>query len=68
MAPGCYLFGVALPSVINCEFGEYKKYSYPDCDRIYYSKVWERTADWLGGAERDFEYSSFWDPINFRPW
>ena len=36
-------------------------------DRIYYPKIWERTADWLGGVNRN-NYHPFWSWRNFVPW
>lgn len=35
-----YVLGIAIPSVINYLWGS----------GHYYSKPWERTADWFGGA------------------
>lgn len=69
IGPLGYMMYVAIPSMINCEFGRYRndKYSNTEKDKIYYSKIWERTADWLGGAERE-DYNRFWDINNFLPW
>ena len=36
-------------------------------DRMYYSKIWGRTADWLGGVDRN-NYDDFWTKSNFVPW
>ena len=59
---------VVLPSAYYCEFGDY--HSVLDdimSDRMYYSKVWERTADWLGGVDR-YNYYNFWFRDNFIFW
>jgi len=67
LGPSYYLL-VGVPSAINCKFGRYRdpKYSYAESDIIYYSKVWERSADWLGGVSRN--YYSFFTFDNFIPW
>lgn len=36
-------------------------------DKLYYSKVWERTADMLGGVNRK-NYYDFWDIRKFIFW
>lgn len=41
-----FVLSVALPSVLSDPYN-------PD----YYSNPWERTADWLGGVERDGGYT-----------
>ena len=66
-----YLMFVALPSVIYCYTGEYLQYlergdNY--ADMLYYSKVWERTAEMLGGVKRDFDYFYLWQWENFKFW
>ena len=70
MGTPAYLLFVALPSVINYWVGEYNKYIYSDPDlseKLYYSKVWERIADLLGGVKRN-DYFPFWTWKNFVPW
>ncbi|MBR3864974.1 MAG: RHS repeat-associated core domain-containing protein [Clostridia bacterium] len=47
---------IAIPSMVYSNFGNYNDFSPPNNDIIYYSMPWERTADWLGGVQRDFEY------------
>ena len=70
MGTPAYLLFVALPSVINYWVGEYNKYIYSDpalSEKLYYSKVWERIADLLGGVKRN-DYFPFWTWKNFMPW
>ena len=67
VGPTAYMGFVAIPSVINFEFGEYNNYIGPERERMYYSKIWERTADWLGGVNRN-NYDPFWSWSNFVPW
>ncbi len=63
-----YLILVAIPSAYYCEFGDYRSVSNDIIsDRLYYSKVWERTADWLGGVDRH-NYYDFWYKDNFIFW
>ena len=46
-----YLTTIAIPSLIYNKFGSYETLD-------YYSMPWERTADWLGGVNRDCGYKS----------
>ena len=63
-----YLIWVGAPSAIYCEFGDYQNIKDESIsDRMYYSKIWERTADWLGGVDRN-NYDDFWTESNFVPW
>ena len=62
-----YLVLVGLPSVIYCSSGDYLNYNGAVRDRMYYSKIWERTADFLGGVNRN-NYDSFWTIDNFKFW
>ncbi len=68
-----FLCGVAIPSAIYCQFGDYRDVdtAIPDydaiTDRVYYSKIWERTADMLGGVDRE-NYDPFWSKENFKFW
>ena len=63
-----YAISVALPSVINCQFGRYQKVSSDiDSDRLYYSKIWERTADFFGGVSSR-TYDPLWNINNYLPW
>lgn len=67
--PAYFLF-VGVPSMIYCEFGDYQLYNKSAsalADRMYYSKIWERTADRLGGVNRN-NYDAFWTRDNFVFW
>ena len=58
---------VVIPSVINYHIGDYLNYEEELRDKMYYSKIWERTADWLGGVNRN-NYYNFWNINNFIFW
>ena len=59
---------VAIPSIIYNEFGDYQNENKQSLrDKMYYSKIWERTADWLGGVNRN-NYYDFWNKRNFIWW
>ena len=59
---------VAIPSVIYNKTGDYRlEQDIGKADKMYYSKIWERTADWLGGVDRG-NYFPFWDIENFKFW
>ena len=65
-----YWICVAIPSITYYAIGDYKKYSKTNpslSDKMYYSKVWERTADLLGGVDRN-NYYNFWNIKNFIFW
>ncbi len=62
-----YLTAVAAPSIYYNKTGDYTNYSNSVADRMYYSKIWERTADWLGGVDRG-NYDPLWSGSNFVPW
>ncbi|ERJ10865.1 RHS repeat-associated core domain-containing protein, partial [Haloplasma contractile] len=62
-----YLLVVAAPSVYYNKTGDYRNYRDPKRERMYYSKVWERIADWFGGVDRN-NYDPFWSKSNFVPW
>ena len=63
-----YLLLVAAPSVIYCATGDYlQETNNQKSERMYYSKIWERTADLLGGVNRK-NYDSFFTLDNFVPW
>ena len=47
--------------------GDYRWESFPLREKMYFSKIWERTADWLGGVDRD-NYFDFWYIENFIFW
>ena len=58
----------ALPSVINHQYGSYRyAKSRTAQERAYYSKYWERSADFFGGVNRG-NYDSFWSWGTFIPW
>lgn len=57
----------ALPSVVNHQYGSYKNYNGTAREREYYSKYWERSADFLGGVNRR-NYNQFWSWGTFIPW
>ena len=67
LGPLFYGIFVALPSAYYCFNVDYLKYSSPLREKMYYSKVWERTADWLGGVDRK-NYFDFWYEENFIFW
>ena len=67
MGPGIFTLFVATPSLIYNQFGDYQNYKEPMYSKLYYSKVWERTADMLGGVNRK-NYYDFWDISNFIFW
>ena len=54
-------------SHIYNQYGDYQYYPDPIAEKMYYSKIWERTADWLGGANRN-NYFNFWHKENFIFW
>ena len=64
-----YMTSVAIPSVINYWFGEhnYKKILNLDYNPYCFTKIFERTADYLGGVSRNYAYP-FWVFRNFIPW
>ena len=63
-----YLILVAIPSAYYCKFGDYLlEFDDNKREKMYYSKVWERTADWLGGVDRH-NYYDFWYKGNFIFW
>ena len=66
---GGYITFVAVPSVINYWFGEHRNYKqqYPKDNPYYFTKYFERTADYFGGVTRPYAYP-FWDYRNFIPW
>ena len=39
-------------ALIYNRFEDYQNNNDYRYDKLYYSKVWERTADWLGGVNR----------------
>ena len=49
------------------KWGDYKNYHGAVREKMYFSKIWERTADWLGGVNRN-NYDSFWTLDNFLCW
>ena len=53
--------------MIYNQWGDYKSEKKPKRERMYYSKIWERTADWLGGVNRN-NYDPFWTVDNFFCW
>lgn len=67
MGPLAYTGFVAIPSVLNYQFGDHNNYNGLKSQKLYYSKIWERTADWLGGVNRN-NYNPFWSWSNFGPW
>lgn len=67
LGPLSYGIFVAFPSAYYCFTGDYINHPNPLHDKMYYSKVWERTADWLGGVDRD-NYFDFWYIENFIFW
>jgi RHS repeat-associated protein len=67
MGPAAYTVLVGIPSVYYNLTGAYLSATYPNDERMYYSKIWERSADWLGGINRG-NYDSFWNWSNFVPW
>ena len=70
VGPLPYLTFIAFPSVYYNKFGDYisvSKYDKKLANKMYYSKFWERTADWLGGANRN-NYFNFWHKENFIFW
>ena len=63
-----YLGFVAFPSAYYCNFGDYRDESDQSLrEKMYFSKIWERTADWLGGLDRN-NYYPFWYEENFKWW
>ena len=63
-----YIWLVVIPSAYYCNFGNYRSITNDTLrDKMYYSKIWERTADWLGGVNRN-NYFDFWDIQNFIWW
>ena len=67
LGPGAFTAFVAAPSLIYNLWGDYQIYKEPMYSKLYYSKVWERTADMLGGVNRK-NYYDFWDISNFIFW
>lgn len=47
--------------------GDYRWESSLLREKMYFSKIWERTADWLGGVNRD-DYYDFLYIGNFIFW
>ena len=62
-----YLVLVGIPSAIYCVSGDYLIYTGATRERMYYSKIWERTADVLGGVNRN-NYDPFFTGSNFTFW
>ena len=62
-----YLVLVGAPSAIYCVSGDYLNYTGATYERMYYSKIWERTADMLGGVNRN-NYDPFFTGSNFTFW
>lgn len=67
LGPTIYTTNVALPSLIYNLWGDYQNYNEPLYSKKYFSKIWERTADWLGGVNRS-NYYDFWNIENFICW
>ena len=67
LGPTIYTTNVALPSLIYNLWGDYQDYDEPLYSKKYFSKIWERTADWLGGVNRS-NYYDFWNIENFICW
>ena len=68
LGPGVFTVFAAAPSLIYNLWGDYQDYNNGDIrSKLYYSKVWERTADWLGGVDRK-DYYDFWNIRNFIFW
>ena len=67
LGPGAFTAFVAAPSLIYNWWGDYQNYNDYRYDKLYYSKIWERTADVLGGVNRK-NYYDFWDIRNFIFW
>ena len=67
LGPIGYAFFVAVPSATYNRTGDYRKELDPLRSKMYYSKIWERTADWLGGVKRE-DYFDFWYVENFIWW
>ena len=67
LGPLFYGIFVAFPSAYYCLNGDYLDYKNPLREKMYYSKVWERTADWFGGVDRK-NYFDFWYEENFIFW
>ena len=63
-----YLIFVGAPSYCYNKKGDYNNFSGSVSDRMYYSKIWEREADGLGGVNRNNNYDPFWSWSNFIPW
>ena len=58
----------AIPSVINHQYGSYRyAITKSEQERLYYSKYWERSADYFGGVDRG-NYDPFWSWGTFIPW
>ena len=63
-----YAVTVSIPSAINYHFGRWNfETDQTIKERMYYSKIWERTADFFGGLDRD-NYDPIGDINNFLPW
>src|SRR5690554_3388779 len=67
LGPLLYSLFVAVPSVINFKFGRHNYYTGDEGNRLYYSKIWERTADMFGGVDRK-NYDPISSGSNFIPW
>ncbi len=67
LGTGAYLLFVGVPSAYYCYNGGYLSAPYPLDEKMYYSKIWERTADCFGGVNRN-NYFDFWYKDNFIFW
>lgn len=67
LGPGAFTAFVAAPSLIYNLWGDYQNYNDYRYGKLYYSKIWERTADMLGGVNRN-NYYDFCDIRNFMFW
>lgn len=63
-----YILGVLIPSAVYSHFGDYRNAkTRKESERMYFSKVWERSADYLGGVDRN-NYNDLWYYRNLVPW
>ena len=67
LGPFGYAIFVAVPSATYNRTGDYIKEREPLQSKMYYSKIWERIADWFGGVKRK-DYFHFWYAENFIWW
>ena len=67
LGPVVFTAFVAAPSLIYNLWGDYQNYNDYRFYKLYYSKVWGRTADMLSGVDRK-NYYDFWDIRNFIFW